>query len=95
MVFELLPSVHEIILIDPIYAYNKQSYIQKELSRAKTRVDLHETLTNDASEDTMKKRTKIHIDQKEVLDGILQWRDIDFSENKKVSFNTSLAQNIK
>lgn len=95
LVFELLPSIQEITLVDPIYAYNKKTYIAKEFVRAEKRLRIHETLTSEAPEAIITKRKEVHNDYTAVFVGMKKWKDIDLTENKKVIFNTSLAQNIE
>ncbi len=95
LVFELSPSVQEITIVDPIFAYDRKTQLIKEETRAENRMKIFETLKIDSPEDILMLRKKNKESSQEVLDGIKEWRDYAVDTYKNICLNTSLAQHIE
>jgi len=94
LAFELLPNIQKIIIVDPIFAYDRKTYIKREKERGERRTNMIEILDNNLSEDILKMRQENNEKSKKVVEGIQQWENYDFAPDSKIELNSSFAQNI-
>ncbi len=94
MIFEVAPSVKAYTHVDPIFAYDRKTFLKKERMRIDYRTRLIDNMRTDVSDEILKKRNENKAKQEDVLEGLKKWESYDFSKLGNVKFNDSLAQDI-
>lgn len=95
LAFELSPSAKKIIVVDPIFGYDRKVKTENELRRAQNSLEGYNVLRATDSEENLKNREENKKNEKEVLQGITTWLGYDDENPGKIQLNNSFAQHIE
>ena len=95
LAFELSPSVEKIIVVDPMFLYDRKALVDREAMRAENRIKIFDALYENVLEGMLIARQENKKNTQEVADGIKKWQEYDASNGSNIQINDSFAQSIQ